>query len=122
MSSSSYYQENSTTSAPLHTEQATNDNSDPSDELPPAWSFSDTNKTRLLSRDGSEHVTDEVFNSLSHMSAAMISVLGMVLLIAQSGGDAWKIVSFSIYGASLIFLFVCSTLHHAISSSTEVSF
>ena len=58
---------------------------------------------------------------MSHMAAAMISLLGMVLLIVQSGSNAWKIVSFSIYGCSLIFLFVCSTLHHAISSTEEVS-
>lgn len=71
--------------------------------------------------DKSQHATDEVFNSMSHMAAAMISLLGMVLLIVQSGSNAWKIVSFSIYGCSLIFLFVCSTLHHAISSTEEVS-
>lgn len=87
----------------------------------PLWSFADTNKTRLLSRDGSPHATDEVFNSVSHLSAAMISLLGMVLLIAQSGGNAWKIVSFSVYGSSLINLFICSTLHHSISSTPEVS-
>lgn len=101
---------------------------------PPSWTFVDTthisgnssnntnnNPPRQLSRDNSIHVTDEVFNSISHLSAAMISFLGMVLLIAQSGGNAWKIVSFSIYGSSLLFLFCCSTLHHAISGSVEVS-
>ena len=100
---------------------------------PPSWTFVDTthniNNThttdnnynqRLLSRDNSIHVTDEVFNSISHLSAAMLSLLGMVLLIAQSGGNAWKIVSFSVYGSSLLFLFCCSTLHHAISGTAEV--
>jgi channel protein (hemolysin III family) len=66
-------------------------------------------------------VTDEVFNSASHLFAAMLSLLGTVLLITQSGGDAWKIVSFSIYGSSLMFLFACSTLHHGICSTEEVS-
>ena len=98
---------------------ANNDNDTPDITTP--WSFADTNKPRQLSRDKSIHATDEVFNSMSHMAAAMISVLGLVLLIAQSGDNAWKIVSFSIYGMSLIFLFVCSTLHHAISSTEEVS-
>lgn len=97
---------------------------------PPSWTFVDTthiiNSThtnnynqRLLSRDNSIHVTDEVFNSISHLSAAMLSFLGMVLLIAQSGGDPWKIVSFSVYGSSLLFLFSCSTLHHAITGTAE---
>jgi hypothetical protein len=97
---------------------------------PPPWSFADSNKLvgngeddqpRLFSRDGSPHVTDEVFNSASHLFAAMLSLLGTVLLITQSGGDAWKIVSFSIYGSSLMFLFACSTLHHGICSTEEVS-
>ena len=97
------------------------DNNIPS-TIPTSWSFADIHKTRRqLSRDKSQHATDEVFNSMSHMAAAMISLLGMVLLIVQSGSNAWKIVSFSIYGCSLIFLFVCSTLHHAISSTEEVS-
>ena len=94
-------------------------------DAPPncTWSFADVGKTRLLSRDKSEHATDEVFNSLSHLSACMLSILGTTLLIARSSSppaNAWKIVSFSIYGTSLIFLFGCSTLHHAINASIEV--
>jgi hypothetical protein len=90
---------------------------------PHPWSFADTDKNppRPLSRDGSPHVTDEVFNSASHLFATMLSLLGTVLLITQSGGDAWKIVSFVIYGSSLMFLFACSTLHHAISGTEEAS-
>lgn len=92
--------------------------------LPPPWSFADTDgkdPPRPLSRDGSPHVTDEVFNSSSHLFAFMVSLLGTVLLITQCGGDAWKIVSFAMYGSSLMFLFACSTLHHAISATEEAS-
>jgi len=122
---SSYYQqdeESHTNKAPLHHHpiDGSVDGDGSSQQLPRAWSFADTNKRGLLSRDGSVHVTDEVFNSVSHMAAAMLSLLGMVLLIAQSGGNAWKIVGFSLYGSSLIFLFMCSTLHHCINSTTEV--
>ena len=102
-----------------HDDSAPNSNIDEGITTP--WSFADTHKPRQLSRDKSIHATDEVFNSMSHMAAAMLSLLGMVLLIVQSNGNAWKIVSFSIYGTSLIFLFVCSTLHHAINSTVEVS-
>eukprot|EP01082_Thalassiosira_pseudonana_P010562 g9163.t1 g9163 contig36:27530-28342(+) len=92
------------------------------DNLESAWSFTDVGKTRLLSRDLSPHSTDEVFNSVSHLSAAMLSLLGTTLLIseASSQGNAWKVVSFILYGAGLTFLFVCSTLHHAISSTEKV--
>mmetsp|Transcript_8289 Transcript_8289/g.16507 ORF Transcript_8289/g.16507 Transcript_8289/m.16507 type:complete len:283 (-) Transcript_8289:281-1129(-) len=86
------------------------------------WSFTDVGRVPERSRDGSPHATDEVFNSGSHLAASMLSLLGTTLLVsgASSQGNAWKIVSFSIYGASLIFLFVCSTLHHAISSTPKV--
>ena len=97
-----------------------NNEEEEEEEIPNVWSFADTNKTRLLSRDLSPHATDEVFNSVSHLSAAMLSLLGMVLLISQSGSNAWKIVSFSIYGGSLIFLFICSTLHHAVNGTPLV--
>ena len=88
----------------------------------PTWSFADTNKTRLLSRDLSPHSTDEVFNSVSHLSAAMLSLLGSTLLIADSSsrGEVWKVVSFSIYGACLSGMFVCSVLHHSINSTEKV--
>jgi hemolysin III len=85
------------------------------------WAITDFGKVGELSRDGSIHATDEVFNSASHFSATLLSILGTVLLITEASGqkDPWKIVSFAIYGASLIFLFGCSTLHHAISGPLE---
>lgn len=123
-STSPYYQHENTA---LHHSHSQTDHVDESGQFednaqssPPSWSFAATNKTRELSRDGSEHATDEVFNSVSHLSAAMLSLLGMVLLIVQSGSNAWKIVSFSVYGTSLVFLFVCSTFHHAITSTVRV--
>jgi len=122
MDTSYYEHHNDTNNTPQHLDNsAPNSNTNIDEGITTPWSFADTNKPRQLSRDKSIHATDEVFNSMSHMAAAMLSLLGMVLLIVQSNGNAWKIVSFSIYGTSLIFLFVCSTLHHAINSTVEVS-
>ncbi|WP_431473120.1 PAQR family membrane homeostasis protein TrhA [Ornithinimicrobium sp. W1665] len=47
---------------------------------------------------------------------ACLAALGTALLVVQASaeGDPWKIVSFSVYGASLITLFVSSTLHHGL--------
>jgi len=75
----------------------------------------------LLSRDLSEHVTDEVFNAASHMVGAMLSLLGSVYLVAKSSADSnpWAIVAFSIYGLSLINLFVSSSLHHSLHGSSR---
>ncbi|MDO5739633.1 MAG: hemolysin III family protein [Ornithinimicrobium sp.] len=72
--------------------------------------------TATRSRDGSIHVTDERFNTVSHLVGACFAILGAALLIAQASeqSDPWKIVGLSIYGASLVTLFVCSTLHHGL--------
>ncbi|MBK6569237.1 PAQR family membrane homeostasis protein TrhA [Candidatus Aalborgicola defluviihabitans] len=58
----------------------------------------------------------ERFNSISHLVGAGLAVLGSVLLIVPAArlGDPWKIVSFSIYGAMLIALYVASTLYHSV--------
>ena len=57
----------------------------------------------------------ERFNSISHLVGAGLAVLGSVLLIVTAArlGDPWKIVSFSIYGAMLVTLYVFSTLYHS---------
>lgn len=72
-----------------------------------------------LSHDHAPHPTDEVFNAASHFSAAMLAVLGATVLITGSSAhaDPWSIVAFSLYGASLIFLFGASFAHHAIKGS-----
>jgi hemolysin III len=86
------------------------------------WRIADFGSIGSRSRDASIHATDEVFNAASHLSATLLSILGTVLLITQSSdqGNPWKIVSFSLYGASLIFLFLCSTLHHSITGTPKV--
>jgi hemolysin III len=79
--------------------------------------------TAPRSRDGSVHVTDERFNTVSHMVAACFAVEGAALLISQAGAqaDPWKIVGFSIYGLSVVTLFVSSTLHHALDRGPRVN-
>lgn len=76
-----------------------------------------------LSKDGSVRVTNEVINSISHLAAACLAVLGAALLIVGAAvqADVWKIVSFSIYGFALVSLFVFSTLHHSINASTKTN-
>lgn len=80
-------------------------------------------QTVQLSRDGSVHVTDERFNTVSHLFAACFAVVGAALLIVQAAEqrDAWKVVGFSIYGLSVVTLFVASTLHHGIDGGARVN-
>jgi len=60
----------------------------------------------------------EIFNSVSHGISGGLAIAGTVLLIifAARNGDAWSVVSVSIYGASLISFFVMSSIYHGISS------
>jgi hemolysin III len=80
-------------------------------------------ETAPRSRDGSIHVTDERFNTVSHLFAACFALVGSALLISQAStqGDPWKIVGLSIYGLSIVTLFVSSTLHHALDRSPRVN-
>ena len=68
-------------------------------------------------------MTDERFNTISHMAGACFALVGAGLLIAQASeqGDPWKIVGLAIYGLSLVVLFVASALHHGIDASPRVN-
>ena len=57
----------------------------------------------------------ERFNGYSHLAGTLLAIAAAAALIlyGASKGDAWKIVSFSIYGTTLILLFGFSTLYHS---------
>jgi hemolysin III len=57
---------------------------------------------------------EEKLNILSHAFGLVLSVVALVLLVvfASLEGTAWHIVSFSIYGASLLVLYSASTFYH----------
>lgn len=80
-------------------------------------------ETQRRSRDGSIHVTDERFNTASHLFGACLALAGAALLISQAAvqADPWKIVGVTLYGLSLVSLFVFSTLHHGIDGSPQVN-
>jgi hemolysin III len=66
----------------------------------------------------------ERFNSISHLIGAVAALAGLVILVvlAARQGDPWKIVSFSIYGVTLLFLYVISTLYHSWRGKTKKFF
>jgi hemolysin III len=59
---------------------------------------------------------EEIANSVTHGVGVALSVVGLVALIilAVLYGDVWGVVSFTIFGASLLALYLASTLYHAI--------
>ncbi|MEI2781904.1 MAG: hemolysin III family protein [Candidatus Competibacter sp.] len=58
----------------------------------------------------------ERFNSISHLIGAVAALAGLVIVVVAAArqGDPWKIVSFSVYGATLFFLYTVSTLYHSL--------
>lgn len=65
---------------------------------------------------------EEIANSILHGVGALLSVSALVLLVLRGNGlfggrgpDPWAIVSYAVYGASLIILFAASTIYHALS-------
>ena len=58
----------------------------------------------------------EKFNSISHLVGASLVVIGasVLITIAAFTGDAWKIVSSSVYSLTLLLLYLFSTLYHSI--------
>ena len=61
---------------------------------------------------------EEIVNGITHGIGALLSVVALIVLIVVAGksGDALQLVSFSIYGATLILLYLSSTLYHSFSS------
>lgn len=59
---------------------------------------------------------EEVAHSITHGVGAALSIAALAVLVVAASlrGDAWHIVSVSIYGATLVLLYVASTLYHAI--------
>lgn len=58
---------------------------------------------------------EEIANSITGGFGVIIGITGMILLtmLAATSGDVWLLVSFTIYGISLIILHLASTLYHS---------
>lgn len=55
------------------------------------------------------------FSSYSHLLGVLLSIIGLAALVVLSWSDPWRVVGFSIYGASLILLYSASTAYHWLS-------
>jgi hemolysin III len=54
----------------------------------------------------------EPFSGLSHLGGAVLSAIGLAVLVAVSYGKPWHLTAFAIYGGSLILLYTASALYH----------
>ncbi len=66
----------------------------------------------------------ERFNSITHLIGTVAAGIGLILLLIISfqQGDPWKIVSFSIYGTTLLILYLFSTLYHSFRGRWKMIF
>ena len=62
---------------------------------------------------------EEKFNVISHASGFIVSIIALILLVGRALllGNIRHIVSFSIFGVSLILLYAASTLYHSAKNS-----
>ncbi|MBK9290548.1 MAG: hemolysin III family protein [Bacteroidetes bacterium] len=62
-------------------------------------------------------VREERYNTISHAAGVLIGVAATAILVtfAAIWGNVWQVVSYSIFGASLITLYTASTLYHGAS-------
>jgi hemolysin III len=58
---------------------------------------------------------EEKINIFSHAIGLILSIIALALLVTRASlyGDAWHVISFSIFGASLIILYSASTVYHS---------
>jgi predicted membrane channel-forming protein YqfA (hemolysin III family) len=59
-------------------------------------------------KEKAQTMVEEIANSITHGLGLGLSIVGLTLLIVYStqSGDPWRVVSFSIYGASLTILYL----------------
>lgn len=63
---------------------------------------------------------EEIANAVTHGVGALLAISALVLLVVFSSiyGDPLYIVSFTIYGASLVILYTISTIYHSFPNGT----
>jgi len=63
-------------------------------------------------------LSTELANTVTHGLGLLLSIIGLVVLVVSStrNGDGRLIVACSVYGATLVLLYLASTLYHSVGS------
>jgi hemolysin III len=69
-------------------------------------------------------VYGERFNSISHLAGAILASAGALGLVrwAAQHGDAVKLLGFSVFGLTLVLLYVASTLYHSAQGASKLRY
>lgn len=62
-----------------------------------------------------ESHAEEVASAITHGMGLALSVVGLIMMITVSAGDPWRITGGAIFGSTLVFLYLSSTLYHSFS-------
>ena len=61
------------------------------------------------------HLGDILANAITHGIGEILAIAGAIYLIAASTrGSAWLVVSCSVFSATLVLVYLCSTLYHSL--------
>lgn len=57
---------------------------------------------------------EEIAHAITHGIGALLSIVALVLLIvyASLNGNPWQIVSVTVFGSTMLFMYLCSTIVH----------
>lgn len=63
-------------------------------------------------------IEEEIWNGITHGIGTGLAIVGLTTLVVLASiyGDGWHVVSFSIYGGTLVLLYLVSTLYHSIQA------
>jgi hemolysin III len=61
----------------------------------------------------------EPFCGLSHALGAVLSLAGMIVLLAVTWGSPWRTAAVAVYGTSLVMLYTASALAHSVHCSPK---
>ena len=69
-----------------------------------------------MEKTGRVYYLNTIANTVTHGIGALLAVAGLVILVVYAAmqGNAWHVVSFSIYGSTLVLMYFASNLYHSI--------
>jgi hemolysin III len=64
------------------------------------------------------NLQQEILNAITHGAGVALAVAGLVVLVvaAATRGTVWHVVAYTVFGASMVLLYLSSTLYHSMQN------